>query len=95
MNQKQQMEKITFCLLNSGDGNMEDLALHLFRSGKNSARGSINNETFKGEIPNKTAILQAVGQDTIPEVNEGGNESMKKDSKIVSQRRSLKSSKFK
>ena len=30
MNQKQQMEKLTFCLLNSGDGGMEDLALNLF-----------------------------------------------------------------
>ena len=30
MNQKQQMENLTFCLLNSGDGGMEDLALNLF-----------------------------------------------------------------
>ena len=122
MNQKQQMEKITFCLLNSGDGNIEDLALHLFRSGKNSGentrkgsalnsrknsisnkktsafnsrKGSIHNDTsgIKGEIPNKTAILQAVGQDIIPEESE--EEGKKKQSKIISQRKSLKSSKFK
>ena len=122
MNQKQQMEKITFCLLNSGDGNIEDLALHLFRSGKNSGentrkgsalnsrknsisnkktsafnsrKGSIRNDTsgIKGEIPNKTAILQAVGQETIPEESE--EDVKKKESKIISQRRSLKSSKFK
>ena len=121
MNQKQQMEKITFCLLNSGDGNIEDLALHLFRSGKNSGeitrkgstlnsrknsisnkktsafnsrKGSIRNDTsIKGEIPNKTAILQAVGQDIIPEESE--EEGKKKQSKIISQRKSLKSSKFK
>ena len=114
MNQRQQMEKITFCLLNSGDGNIEDLALHLFRSGKNSTeitrrgsafnsrknsykkasalnsrKGSIRNDTsgIKTEIPNKTAILQAVGQDIIPEESE--EEIKKKESKNISQRKSL------
>ena len=125
MNQKQQMEKLTFCLLNSGDGGMEDLALNLFRNGSgknsglntvrgsalnsrknsltnrktsalNSRKGSIRNDTsIKGEIPNRTAILQAVGQDTIPEENEGEEEGKKKESKNISQRKSLKSSKYK
>ena len=51
MTQKHQMEKITFCLLNSGNGNMENLAFHLFKSNKNSGqntvRGSINGSTKK------------------------------------------------
>jgi hypothetical protein len=120
MNQKHQMEKIAFCLLNSGNGKMEDLAIHMFNSpppmsskntGKNSLantrrgstqkiskmnsrkgsifnsrkgsihfsrQGSLNNETVKSngtkvEVPNSAAILQAVGQDAIPEENENEN----------------------
>ncbi len=56
MSQKQHMEKITFCLLNSGNGEMEDLALHLFRSGKtsglNTAKGS-NVTSSKNILINK------------------------------------------
>ena len=65
-------------------------------SALNSRKGSIHNDTsIKGEIPNRTAILQAVGQDTIPEENEGEEEGKKKESKNISQRKSLKSSKYK
>ena len=121
MSQKHQMEKITFCLLNSGNGNMENIALHLFHSNKNSGmntargseinsrrnsilkknsaliskRNSTHNDTIKSigskEIPNKMAILQAVGEEPIPEVNEGEEEGKKNESKI----KSMKSSKYK
>ena len=103
------MEKIAFCLLNSGNGKIEDLAIHVFNSPPpeskkntaknsmtntrrgssqkiskmnsrkgsiyNSRKGSIYNETIKSngtkiEIPNSGAILQAVGQEVIPEENE-------------------------
>ena len=107
MSQKHQMEKITFCLLNSGNGNMENIALHLFHSNKNSGmntargseinsrrnsilkknsaliskRNSTHNDSIKSigskEIPNKMAILQAVGEEPIPEVNEGEEEGKK------------------
>ena len=112
MNQKHQMEKIAFCLLNSGNGKIEDLAIHVFNSPPpeskkntaknsmtntrrgssqkiskmnsrkgsiyNSRKGSIYNETIKSngtkiEIPNSGAILQAVGQEVIPEENEDEN----------------------
>ena len=121
MSQKHQMEKITFCLLNSGNGNMENIALHLFHSNKNSGmntargseinsrrnsilkknsaliskRNSTHNDSIKSigskEIPNKMAILQAVGEEPIPEVNEGEEEGKKNESKI----KSMKSSKYK
>ena len=131
MSQKHQMEKITFCLLNSGKGNMENLALHLFKSNKNSAlntqrgsiagsrknsvlnipkgnaalssknsalnsrRGSIHNDTLKSngtrDVPNRDAILQAVGQDIIPEVNEGEEEGKKYESINKKERKSIKS----
>ena len=109
MTQKHQMEKLTFCLLNSGNGNMENLAFHLFKSSKNSAqntaqntaRGSINGSTKKktsalysrrgsthhdsirsnNEVPNSGAILELVGEEAIPEVNEGEDESKKSKSK--------------
>ena len=117
MTQKHQMEKITFCLLNSGNGNMENLAFHLFQSNKNSgqntARGSINrsmkkktsalysrrgsthNDTLRSnnEVPNSGAILELVGEEGIPEVNEGEDESKKKVNQ--SQRKSLKSTNLK
>ena len=49
----------------------------------NSRKGSIHNDTsIKGEISNRTAILQAVGKDTIPEENEGEEEERKKKVKI-------------
>ena len=109
MNQKHQMEKIAFCLLNSGNGKIEDLAIHVLNSPPteskkdtrknslintrrgssqvnskmnsrkgsiyNSRKGSLFNETVKSngtkaEVPNSLAILQAVGQDVIPEENE-------------------------
>ena len=132
MAQKQQMEKLTFCLLNSGNGNMENIAINLFKSNKNSAlntqrgsiagsrknsvlnaqkgstvgsrknsainsrRGSSRNDTIKStgtkiEIPNKGAILQAVGQDIIPEVNEGEEEGKKYESLVKKERKSIKS----
>ena len=117
MTQKHQMEKLTFCLLNSGNGNMENLAFHLFKSSKNSAqntaRGSINGSTKKktsalysrrgsthhdsirsnNEVPNSGAILELVGEEAIPEVNEGEDESKKKVNQ--SQRKSLKSTNLK
>ena len=116
MNQKHQMEKIAFCLLNSGNGKIEDLAIHVFNSPPteskkntrknsltntrrgssqkiskmnsrkgsiyNSGKGSLYNETVKSnvnkvEVPNRGAILQAVGQDIIPEENEDENEGRK------------------
>ena len=48
MNQKHQMEKIAFCLLNSGNGKIEDLALHVFNSAptdskKNTGKNSMVN----------------------------------------------------
>ena len=129
MNQKHQMEKIAFCLLNSGNGKIEDLANHLFNSpqteskkisGKNSGlgtrrgsgkinsllnsgkgsklnsrKGSLYNETLRsngtrGEVPNRGAILQAVGQEVIPEVNEGEDEGKKISKKSTSKNNKLK-----
>jgi len=138
MSEKHQMEKITFCLLNSGNGNMEDLAFNLFRSNKNSnkntqrgsilnsrqnsnkntqrgsilnsrqnsilkgknsylnsRKGSIQNDTIRSNgtkvgVPNKGAILDMIEGDAIPEVNEGEDEVNKNQSKIASQRKSLK-----
>ena len=63
MSQKQHMEKITFCLLNSGNGEMEDLALHLFRSGKasgvNTAKGSNVNSRENSLINKKTSAFNS------------------------------------
>ena len=60
-NQNQQIQKIAYCLLNSGDDKVEDLALRLFNndySNINNIENINNNKAtlynqFKGEEDNK------------------------------------------
>ena len=70
MIQKHQMEKIMFCLINSG--NCDDLPSHLFDSpAGDSRRGSIKRRASLSNrrIPNRNIILKHVGEDVISEEN--------------------------
>jgi hypothetical protein len=81
MQQKHNFEKVTFCLLNSADGEMEDLAFNLFRSkksGGNTPKGSALHSR-KNSISNKKTSHFNSRRGSIKKDNNTRRASIKKD----------------
>ena len=72
MTQQHQMEKVMFCLLNSGY--CDDIPSHMFESPNGSPQISSRKESIRRRasmsnyhVPNRTIILKHVGEEPIPE----------------------------
>ena len=86
MSSRHQMDKLTFCLLNSGTGNMEEVAYNLFRSDKNSKqptlRGSMMNSRKDSRQPSQRGSI----------MNSRKNSILNKKSSIQNSRKGSKTS---